>query len=54
MKDNRYSAIINLYKDWQITLWFDLFKQINHYTKEEKKDMYNICNKTLKDFFKIN
>lgn len=50
LQRNRYWCMIDLYKDWEVSIVLDLERQINHYTNKQRLEIYDIVVKTFEDF----
>ena len=50
LQRNRYWCMIDLYQDGEISVVLDLAKQINHYTKKQRLEIYDIVIKTFENF----
>lgn len=50
MERKRYGCMIDLYEDGEVSVVLDLKKQINHYTKKQRLEIYDCVIKTFENF----
>ena len=50
LQRNRYWCMIDLYRDWEVSIVLDLDKQINHYTSKQRFEIYDAVIKTFENF----